>query len=337
VQPFWLWDVGFQLSYAAVLSILLFFRPIYNWLYFPNKLLQWLWKLAAVSLAAQVLTLPISLYYFHQFPLLFLIANLVAVPLSSLILIGCIILCFVSFFPALATVLGSAISYCIHFMNAFVEYLNDLPFATWRSLLITPLQTIFLYITIAALAIWLLEKQIKGLWTGLISLMLFTLLRSLSFIETVQQNKVIVYNIPKHQALDMVQGHQVLFAGDADLVKDDFLYHFHIEPSRILHRLPAIDTIARLTSFRIEDKNILLIDTSLSFQTKENKEHIEVLILSKNPKIYLSELRQALHIKQIVIDGSVPQWKARLWKKDAEDMGIPCHHVVEKGAFVMNF
>src|SRR5688572_2254173 len=84
LNPFWLWDVGFQLSYAAVLSIVMFFQPLYNWPSFQNKLVDFLWKLMAVTLAAQVLTLPISIYHFHQAPLLFLLTNFIAVPLSSI-------------------------------------------------------------------------------------------------------------------------------------------------------------------------------------------------------------------------------------------------------------
>src|SRR3982751_6559739 len=85
-NPFFLWDVGFQLSYAAVISIIAFARPIHGWIYVANKSLDFVWELVAVTLSAQILTLPIIFYYFHQFPNLFLITNIVIVPLSSLIL-----------------------------------------------------------------------------------------------------------------------------------------------------------------------------------------------------------------------------------------------------------
>jgi competence protein ComEC len=83
-NPYFFWDVGFQLSYTAVLSIVLFMKPVYQWLYFKNKLLNAIWQLNAITLAAQVLTLPVILYYFHQFPNLFLFTNFVAVPLIGI-------------------------------------------------------------------------------------------------------------------------------------------------------------------------------------------------------------------------------------------------------------
>jgi len=79
-NPFWLWDAGFQLSYVAVLSIVVFSKPVYNLLFIPNKALDHCWKLISVTIAAQILTTPISIYYFHQFPIVFLITNLVAIP-----------------------------------------------------------------------------------------------------------------------------------------------------------------------------------------------------------------------------------------------------------------
>ena len=85
-NPYYLWDVGFQLSYLAVVGIVIFQKPIYNLIYIKNKRADKVWKLMAISLAAQILTFPICIYYFHQFPNLFLITNIIAVPLSSIIL-----------------------------------------------------------------------------------------------------------------------------------------------------------------------------------------------------------------------------------------------------------
>jgi competence protein ComEC len=80
--------VGFQLSYLAVWSLVVFMQPIYQLLFLQNKILDFIWQMNAVTISAQILTLPISIYYFHQFPNLFLITNMVAVPLSSVIVGG---------------------------------------------------------------------------------------------------------------------------------------------------------------------------------------------------------------------------------------------------------
>jgi competence protein ComEC len=76
INPYWLWDVGFQLSYAAVLSIVIFMQPIYHWFYIKNKTLDFIWKLNAVTIAAQILTVPIGIYHFSPVSQLFFIDQL---------------------------------------------------------------------------------------------------------------------------------------------------------------------------------------------------------------------------------------------------------------------
>jgi competence protein ComEC len=336
-NPFWLWDVGFQLSYAAVLSILLFFKPIYNWCYFPNRLFNAVWKLITVSLSAQILTLPISIYYFHQFPVLFLFSNLVAVPLSSAILIGEILLCLLAFLPTIASWLGKLLHISIQWMNLYVERLDLLPFTVWKNLSITPLQTLLLYISIAGLAFWLLNKKTKAVWMALCSLVLFIALRTYSFVATEHQRQLIVYNIPKHQAIDIIQGRQLSFIGSEDLLQDEYLYKFHLQPSRLLHRLGHDQQLLRSKAFTLGNKHCLIIDTTIQIRNASPKPVIDVLVLSKNPKLYLEKIATALSIKQLVIDGSVPRWKANLWKRSAVALRIPFYDVTEKGAFVMPF
>jgi competence protein ComEC len=332
-NPFWLWDVGFQLSYTAVLSIVIFFKPLYNLFYFQNKILNALWKLIAVTLAAQVLTTPISLYYFHQFPLLFLFTNLVAVPLSSLILIGELFICISSFVTPIAHVLGSMTTFFIRLMNESIERLETLPFSVWQGISISALQALLLILFITGISIWLLEKKRSGLWFGLSAFFLFMLLRTASFLQAAQQQKLIVYNIARHQAIEVFSGREAWFIGDKEVVQDEAALRLHLQPSRVAHRIRSVSRLQK-NAFIFCNKRILIVDTTLMFQTF-SKPHIDVLVLSKNPKLYLKDLAAALDIAQVVIDASVPRWKAKLWQQDCKALHLPCHDVTEKGAFVM--
>ena len=126
-NPFSLWDVGFQLSYAAVLSIVIFSKHINNWIYFKNKILKYIWELSSVTLSAQILTLPLILFYFHQFPGLFLFTNLIAVPLSGLILFIELFLLIVAPFPIIANFVGQLTGITINRMNEFIMRINIIP------------------------------------------------------------------------------------------------------------------------------------------------------------------------------------------------------------------
>jgi competence protein ComEC len=340
INPYWLWDVGFQLSYAAVLSIIIFMRPVYNWFYFRNKAIDFLWKLNAVTLAAQILTVPISIYHFHQFPSYFLLTNFVAVPLSSLILIGEIILCMISFIPVVALFVGKLLQRLIWAMNSYIERVEAIPFSLWDGLQTSILQAILLIAAVAAISYWLMEQSGKALKWGLLSLLGFLALRSWSFVVSDQQQKIIVYNVPQKQAIDFISGRGYLFYGDSSLLADDFARNFHLKPSRILYRIKPAGNIAAFIKkeqlFQYQSKKILLLDNSITYEPVEEKQPVDLLVISKNPKLYINRLLNSFVVRQVVIDGSNSSWKASLWKKDCNSLGIPCHDVTTEGAFVMN-
>lgn len=339
INPFWLWDVGFQLSYAAVLSIITFVRPIYNWFYFKNKIVDFFWKLNAVTLAAQILTLPVSIYHFHQFPVLFILSNFFTVPLASAILIGLILLVAISFLPTVALLLGKLIAGFIWLMNTYIERVEAIPFSLWDELQIDLWQTFLLLLFAAGTSYWLIEKSRHGLKFALFTLLSFTALRSYSFIKSNQQQKIIVYNVPQKKAIDIVNGRNYYFIGDSDLLADDFARNFHLKPSRIRLRVEETDSLPNLSIkdhyLTFNDKQILLLDTSITFNLQEIKPSIDLLVISKNPKLYMKKLAAALDIRQVVFDGSVPAWKTKYWKADCDSLGIPWHDVTMKGAFVM--
>lgn len=166
-NPNWLWDLGFQLSYAAVLSIVLLMKPIENLVFVKNRLLQIVWAMTATSIAAQVLTTPLTLLLFQKFPLYFLITNLVAIPLSSLIVIGEVILCLTGFFEPIAGLIGSCVHFMIRLMNEFVMYMNQLPLHSlqWQGEIVAT--TSIQYAVMFALFAWYKNKRPLFLITAL--------------------------------------------------------------------------------------------------------------------------------------------------------------------------
>ncbi|MEJ7914404.1 MAG: ComEC/Rec2 family competence protein, partial [Chitinophagaceae bacterium] len=334
-NPYWLWDVGFQLSYLAVLSILIFYRPLYAFHYFPNKGVNFLWKGIAATLAAQLLTLPVSIYHFNQFPLLFFVANVFAVPLSSLILIGEIVLCTLSFLHPIASVLGWLLEWLIAVMNAAVEHLNTIRFAVWKGLSVSLLQMALLYVVIAAAGCWLLEKTRMALNIALAASLLFLSLRTLSFLAAAEQQTILVYNVPKYDAIDFIAGRNNYFLGDPVFEWNEALRNFHLQPSRTMLRVTQA-TLLTGNTLSFGGKTVLIVDTTFRPPAQDIKPVIDLLILCRNPSIYLNRLTKTFAIRQIVISGSVPAWKAKLWQKDADSLHIPCFDVGEKGAFAMN-
>jgi competence protein ComEC len=176
-DPYWIFDTGFQLSYAAVLSLGLFSKPVRNLISLQNKILAVFWDATSVSIAAQILTTPICIYYFHRFPSYFLIANLLAVPLSSFILVAGILLCICAFIQPLAQVLGWILGYLISFLNGFIRHISSLPGAAIGDLSFSLPQLIFVYFTIFCFYRFLILKEKSWLLTGLGAICIFQILR----------------------------------------------------------------------------------------------------------------------------------------------------------------
>ena len=159
MNPYFLWDLGFQLSYAAVLSIVVFMKSIYKWITLKNYLLDAIWKANAITLSAQVLTLPICIYQFHQVPTLFLFANAVAVPLSGVILYAEIGLLLLSGFVLPASIIGQSTAFLIRTLNNAIIRLDTSSVSLWKGLNITLPQLFLLYLFILLLSLRLYKKK----------------------------------------------------------------------------------------------------------------------------------------------------------------------------------
>ncbi len=337
-NPGYLWEVGFQLSYLAVISIVVFQKPVYQWFAISNSLLDKTWKLAAISLAAQVLTFPVCIYYFHQFPNLFLVTNMVAVPLSGLVLyIEIALVCF-SWFTPVAAFAGKLVGWLVSGMNAFISRVNQLPFAVWDQLPATIATTLLLYALVILLATWLLNKYMLALKWALFCGLGFTVIHACHAWQWSRQQKMIVYQVPKHRAIDFIAGRRYFFVGDSAVREAGVLQHFHLKPARIHYQVRPVPLPARLQQFgmayQFNDKRIVLVDDHFRFNIPEKKLEVHIIVLSNNPNITITQLAAIFNSGCYVFDASNSLWKIDKWKKECEELLLRSYSVPEQGAFV---
>ncbi|MDE3236619.1 MAG: ComEC/Rec2 family competence protein [Bacteroidota bacterium] len=338
-NPYSIWDVGFQLSYAAVLSISLFSTYIRNWFYFQNKLLLHIWNLVAVTLSAQILTIPIVVYHFHQFPTLFLFTNIIVVPLSALILYAELLLLALSWLPAVAVFIGQITNQLIYWMNQLINSANQLPISVWPSLHISMGQCILLYLFIVSIAWWLIQKKNVAFIASLVCMCLFLSIRTYQFVQSNLQQKIVVYNVPQHPAIDVMDGRKYYFIGDEILQEDGFLRNFHLQPSRILHRTTPFDVAKSVKQGLVianGNKKMVIINQQADAYTNFPSFTADAIILSQNPTCRFAQLAKAYNCSQFVADASNPLWKIEKWKKEAEQLHLRFHSVPEQGAFIMD-
>jgi competence protein ComEC len=340
-NPYYLWAVGFQLSYLAVLGIVIFQKPIYNCFYIKNKWIDKAWQLMSVTTAAQILTFPVCIYYFHQFPNLFLISNMIAVPLSGIILYAEIALIAFSWIPFVGIWLGKLVTGLIWVMNKIILWINDQPFAVWDKIQATVLSTWLLYTIVIGFSCWLFLKNKKYFHFAMFMLLAFVIQNAYSKWQSSKQQKLIVYNVPQHKAIDFINGNEYLFVGDSSLEEEGFLQNFHLKPGRILQQLvKSSDTLNGVFNngmfYQFNSKKILIADKTISFESVDKKIDLDLLIISKNPKLNITDLLAVFNCKQVVFDASNPEWKIEKWKQECNDLQVNNYSIPEAGAFIYN-
>lgn len=340
INPFYLWDVGFQLSYAAVLSIMIFYKPIYRSLFFRNGIVKIVWQLNAVSLSAQILTIPIAALHFHQFSNLFWIANFIAVPLSGFILYAEIGLLVCAWYKPVALFLGNIITISTAWMNGFIEWIDTVSFSVSDGLFINTFQSILLLLFIACIAGWLLRKQPQLLLISLFFLLTFLIIDTKRAITNKGQQKMIVYNVPNKVAIEFISGHNNYFLGDTDLLNDNFLKNFHLKPARIkYHTYEHPGSIIQLSGnpvIQFANKKIWIITNSISFDATTVHPVFDYIIVAKNAKINWDAFHKSVECYTVIFDGSNSWWKVPIWQKDCHQLHLRTHNVLEQGAFLVN-
>ncbi|HSH51497.1 MAG TPA: ComEC/Rec2 family competence protein, partial [Bacteroidales bacterium] len=96
-NPYSITDVGFQLSYMAVFSIIFFYPKIYSLIEVKYALGDKIWQLISVAIAAQIGTFPLTLFYFNQFPMYFILANIFIIPIAIILIYAAVTLFLFSF------------------------------------------------------------------------------------------------------------------------------------------------------------------------------------------------------------------------------------------------
>ncbi len=342
-NPFIITDVGFQLSYLAVVGIVFLQPRIYALLAFKNRLLDWGWKLTAVSVAAQLATFPVSILYFHQFPNLFLLSNLLVIPLSNFILITGTALFFVSWVPGLNALTGFCFKWLLWVMNRFVFWIDTLPFAQSKGLSISAFEMLLLY-AIILLCCWLLVER-RSKVAMLTVTLCFVLCCSLALdaVQAANQKELVVYSVKGKKAIGFMNGRTFIRDFDEGLLADEKTLQYRIRPylwQRGIRQTVALDSATALPFGKLvvfEGKRILVLDKELYGSVSRQKLKVDVCIVSQSPKLYIAKLKSVIDCGLLVFDSSNSRKQVNYWKKDCAESMQPYYDVSEQGAYVLKF
>ncbi|TAE88075.1 MAG: ComEC family competence protein [Bacteroidetes bacterium] len=324
-------NVGFQLSYMAVLGIVFLQPLLYQKFIAQNWVVDQIWKITSVSIAAQVTTSPIGILYFHQFPNCFLFSNLLIIPLTTLILYGGIILLVVAKFTFIATWLGKAIMYVILFTNWLVKLVEQIPYSYVNGLQISISQSVILYLIFLVVMGYVFYRNKLFIQSALSLTILFFGINSFQYIKNAKQQHIVIYSIKRDNAIHIIRGNKSVLLIDSNLRTDKQRFRFHLQQHIWSVGIKQIDTVSLTSNWQLVEFNNSKILIS-SNKGATNQTNIDLLIV-RDP-IKFAILTQ-LNPKQVVLSGTLKKGYAKKLAAFCAQQHIPCHDVMSSGAFQM--
>ena len=340
VQPYLVWDIGFQLSFAAMLGLFYAMKPIQNMAYFKrNFVRKYIWSPTAMSISAQAATTPLTFYYFGNFPLLFILTNLVILLPVTLALYGGVMLLLSSWLlpQFLLLGLGKGLDFILHYgFNYFLTFAASLPGAFIGNIYISKTQVLLIYGALFLICYWFYHLK-NGKWL-LGALILICMTIGISTFQKWQQRSQLQINI-----LQVPHRHAIA-------VNNYLWTSKEYAPTVVRENKFFLDGFLRENGWKawkyqvpkgvVQDTNLICVGglsffiLNQNFRNFSNKEPITVdyLILGDQLFLDIAWLRQRFKYQQLVLDGSLPYAKYTLFKRLLQKAQIPYWDTRENGA-----
>lgn len=316
-NPLQFFDVGFQLSFAAVLSMFLLSPLLSKKINIKNRYLRYITNISIVSVSAQIGIAPLCLYYFGSFPTYFLFANILIVPFVSLFFYNAIAiliiktiyailpLYFFTKFIAISVIIHKALTKFTIIIPSFFEHL---PFSSFNNLKINLLTLFLLWGTIIASICFLKKKNPKWL---IITLCLVFICNSYIIKDILfNKNSLTVYNKPKNTHIQYYNGYKCY----------------------------NLENVSENSLFILNGKTYLILsDDVWKGCTSQSKFDLDYLHLSGNNLISLYSIKQIFNIKKVVLDSSLSAKTLKRLIMECEKLRIPYYDISNNGTLRIFF
>ena len=330
-------DLGFQLSYLAVLGIVTVL-PLLNKLYLPKgKYLKIFMEYMYISIAAQLFTLPLVFYYFGQFPNYFLIANLfIALPSTCMMYVGLVL----AFFPLdlLSQFMGKILEWLIQFMWEGLRILDGLPGSLIQGVVFSIDQVILLFLACFFLSIAFHYRIKVAFKIGILCVFIVQGLLFIDYIKMRNYAGIRIYNVKKHLAIAHIRkGKVVLFTNMDSLQHPVIAYSILPDLLRYTHQNEinfeqvSDDNIRQNLRLSTSDISITVLE---KYITPDKVLPSQILIMRKNNRSDLKEILPVMRPSLVIIDGSNTDRRIKDYKAELDILKVPYYCLKDNFAYV---
>lgn len=341
-----LFDIGFQLSYVAVIGIVVLQKPISRMFYSKYEIVNKIWEMTSVTIAAQIATTPFSIYYFHQFPIYFWLSNLFMTPISSIVIVGGMIMLLISFVPYVNTFVAWIVSKMIFVMNYGVSWIESLPYSIIKGIYINELQFAILLVILLVLLLMIGLKNKRFVILMMSLSALFLLINVNNVMKNNRRSGIIFYSLNNMTAVDFISGREHLIMTDSVFMEDESAFSYNIENFLVKNGLFHNGEMRMIhdefdEKFVKKRKNVVTFNEKL-FALCENDVFFSDSLDYRIPVDYmfvygksskkLLQLLKMYSFDNLIIDASVPYYISSKMIEEAEFLGIKCHTLRDDGA-----
>jgi len=339
-DPFLLYQASFQFSYLALLGIV-FFHKIFYRLWEPRFVsLDYIWNLLVVAVAAQTLVFPVTIYYFHKFPLYFPLSGLFSVVLAFIILITGILVLLFSWVPMLGDILTYVLKLSLDSFIGIVYLIRDLPYSNLSGLWLSGSSTVLIYIGIISMMI-LYHNQEKVKLLYVLGLVIIGLIfnKTTYGANTSNQSELTLYEVTGATILDIFDGHKCYMLVSDSI--DGATTAFATDNYRMSR---SIDDVVPLESFKVKNQmrnGVIQFNREILYipAIAENldivPQHSDVLMVTNSLDVWPLKIMNCHETDLIVIDKSIAWNRKQAWVNFAKKYDIPYYDIRERGAFIM--
>ncbi len=328
-EPSFIYDVGFQLSYVALFFIV-WLQPILSSIWMvKNKIVKYFWDITTVSFAAQIGTLPLSIYYFHQFPGLFFITNLVILPFLGFILAIGVFVVVLAIFNFTPYYLIKTLEFCITLLNKFINWVAGFESFIFKEISFTIYMMWACYFMIFCWIIWAKNASFKKFSLGLAGIILLQTSVIIAKSRSEKEHEFVVFDRKNSSLMVERNGNKSnIYTTRKDLKaieKNQNLKSYLVENFSSIQNKKIISNL-----FFFKNHKIMVIDSSGIFIPNIKP---DILILTGSPKINLERFLQNIKPKKVVADGSNFKNYTQIWKTTCLKNKILFHSTAENGFF----
>ena len=343
-NPTWLFDVGFQLSFAAVTSILLIQPIVYRLFAVKNRIGKYVWGLMSVSIAAQLGTAPLVLFYFYRFSTHFLLTNLIVIPLVTVILYAAILMLFLTPISWIQLWVAEGVKRMLEVLNLFVRWVEQLPYSSVDGVWLYQLEVFGIYILLLLLSYYFMNQRYRNLIICLCFALLLGICHVTMFWMDRPQTGLAFYNVRGCPAVHCIGNDGRSWINYADTLSDKKLLKRVAANYWNRRRLlpPEEITADYQTGAFIRRQQVLSYHGYRVCMVTDNRWRnkttvsslytIDYLYLCKGYDGNMEELTRLFVPGCIVLDTSLPDYRKKLLEDECRQSGLHFISLSEEGS-----